>query len=225
MIAAAILTSLLLTQVGLERTGPEGKLGLSDKQIVALGQQAFVDKFSEKFGSSTMAMVDGFEVYASVVKGMNDKVFLKKPAATLKTVGSLRTRLARFRTEMCDIGRTVTGGGTLWNITYSETRADVEDTLAIWTGVRSVKPKARVVSDGTKSLDRIAALAKEYEQSIEELKESGGGIAEVNSSLRLARAEYSEIVKLAAKLPRRESDAILGFCVDAAQIAIDQFGS
>lgn len=225
MLVQALVASLLLTQVGLERTGQEGKLGLTDRQILALGQEAFVNKFTDKFGGSTMAMVDGFEIYGQAVKSMNDQVFLKSSASRLKTIGSLRTRMTRFRTEMCDIGRTVTGGGTLWNITYSETRADVEETLAIFSGVLQVQPRNRVVSDVTKALDRIGVLAKEHEEGIELVKESGGGIHEVNTSLKLARTEYAELVKLAAKLPRRESDAVLGFCLDAAQIAIDQFGS
>jgi hypothetical protein len=156
---------------------------------------------------------------------MNDAVFKKKSAGTRATVKSLRTRLANFRNEMCDIGSAVTGGGTLWNITYAESTADVEDMFTLWTGVRNTKPKARVVSDVTKAMLVVENKAKEIADSINELSFSGGGMKEVNSSLKAARAEFAEIVKLAAKRSRRESDAVLGYCVDAVQVAIDQFGS
>lgn len=222
MTAPLLIATLLLSQVSLERTGPEGKMGLTDRQILALGQQGFVDKYSLKFGSSTAAMVDAFEIYGGAVKRLNDQVFLRKSPETLKLVGSLRVRLGRFRNELCDVGRALTGGGTMWNITYSETRADVEEMLAIKSGVIKKTPPKRVVSDVTRALDSLAKAAKNLHDDVESMKESGGGMAEIESSLKVARAEFAEIVKLAAKLPRRESDAILEFCVAAVRIADGQ---
>jgi hypothetical protein len=222
MTTPLLVATLLLAQVGLERTGVEGKMGLSDRQILALGQQGFVNKFSEKFGSSTAAMVDAFEIYGGAVKRLNDQVFLRKSPETLKVVGSLRVRLGRFRNEMCDVGRALSGGGTMWNITYSETRADVEETLAIKSGVIKKTPPKRVVSEVTRAMDALAAAARERRDDVESMKESGGGMAEIESSFKIARAEFAEIVKLAAKLPRKESDAMLEFCLAAIRIANGQ---
>jgi len=222
MTTPVLIATLLLSQVGLDRTGPEGKMGMTDRQILALGQQGFVGKYSVKFGSSTADMVDAFEIYADAVKRLNDKVFVMSSADTRKVVGSLRVRLGRFRNELCDVGRALTGGGTMWNITYSETRADVEEALAIKSGVIKKTPPRRVVSDVMKAFDRLAKEARARREDVENMKESGGGMAEIERSLKLARAEFGEIVKLAAKLPRRESDAILEFCVGAIGIATEQ---
>lgn len=222
MTTPVLIATLLLTQVGLERTGPEGKMGMTDRQILTLGQQGFVDKYSVKFGSSTADMVDAFEIYADAVKRLNDQVFTKQPAATRIVVGTLRVRLANFRNEMCDVGRALSGGGTMWHITYSETRADVEEALAVKSGVIKKAPPRRVVSDVTKALDQLAKDTRANREEVESMKESGGGMNEIESSLKLARKEYAEIVKIAAKLPRKESDAILQFCVAAVRVASEQ---
>lgn len=218
-----IQTLLLATLLSFPQK-PDDRMEMTDKQILQLGGVEFVNKFSDKFGSSTAAMVDGWEAYGAAIRRLNDAGFKNKPAATQQVVKTLRTRMADFRNEMCDVGRAFSGGGTIWNITYSETPADVEDALTFWSGVVKKTPKKRVVSDVTKWMAKVEKIAKDNAKGIDSVKASGGGMAELNSSLKIAKRQYAEIVKIAAKRSRRESDALLGFCFDAANIPTNQFG-
>lgn len=214
-----MLASVLI--VVLAQSDIEGRMGLSDRQIMNLGSVEFVNRYSEKFGSSTAAMTGAFETYGLAVKRLNEAAFTKKPSATRAAVKSLRTRMADFRNEMCTIGSAFSGGGTMWNITYSETLGDVEDALTYLSGVRTTKPKSFVVSDVTKVISQVEKQIKTHAEDLEIVKESGGGTKQANASLKLARTAFSEIVKIAAKRPRRESDAILDFCVNAARIPLN----
>lgn len=217
MIQALILTALLVGQ-----TSSEDRLGLTDRQILNLGAAKFVDRYSEKNGSSTAAMSGAIEVYGLAIRRLNTAALLEKPSSTRKAALDLRVRMTAFRSEMCDVGSAFSGGGTMWNIVYNETLAEVEEALTVWSGLRSTKPKSRVVSDVTKALGAVERSASKHRSDIETMKESGGGMAEVTSSLKKARAQYTEIVKLLAKRSRRESDAVLDFCVRAANIPLGQ---
>lgn len=217
MIAALLLTTLISCQ----ETEAESRMGLTDRQIVALGQMEFINRYSEKFGSSTAAMCDASNTYGASIKRVNDGILNKKPATTKTFVASLRPRLSAFRTEIIDIGRAYTGGGTMWNIVYCETVGDVEETVAIFTGVRKNASKSLRVSDGAKAIDGLAKFMKSNAEEIDSYKQSGGGMAEVRESLATARKQYVEIVKIAAKRPRRESDAIIAFVIDAVRMATE----
>lgn len=197
----------------------DSKMGMTDKQIVAMGQQDFVNTYSEKYGSSTAAMCDAEVTYGDAILRINNAALKSKSSTTRTAVTSLRKHMASFRNEMADIGRAFSGGGTMWNIVYSGTTADVEETIALISGVRVNKSKSLKVSDGTKAIDGLAKFAKENEAEYETYKDSGGGKAEVNSSLAIARKEYAQIVKIAAKRPRRESDAIIAFVIDGVRLA------
>lgn len=217
MITALVLTALIAHQ----ETEAESRMGMTDRQIVALGMSGFIDKYSEKFGSSTAAMCDASTTYGASIKRINDAALKKKPATLKSFVGSLRPRLSAFRSEIVDIGRSYTGGGTMWNIVYCETVGDVEETIGIFTGLRPNKSKSLKVSDGTKSIDGLDKFMKENAEEIDSYQVSGGGMAEVRESLGLARKQYAEIVKIAAKRPRRESDAIIAFVIDAVRMATE----
>ncbi len=212
---ATLICSLLLGSV----QEHDSKMGMTDKQIVARGQQDFVNNYSEKYGSSTAAMCDAEVTYGDAILRVNNLALKGKSAATRATVTSLRKHMETFRNEMADIGRAFSGGGTMWNIVYSGTTADVEETIAIISGVRANKAKSLKVSDGTKAINALAKYAKDNEAEFETYQDSGGGKAEVNSSLATARKEYALIVKLAAKRPRRESDAIIAFVIDGVRLA------
>jgi len=217
MLRTLLLATLLFSQT------ESPTLGMTDEQVFRLGGVEFVNRYSEKFGSSTAAMCDGWETYAKAARRLNDAALRKKPAALQSAVKALRSHLGTFRNEMCDIGRAFSGGGTIWNIAYSETAADVEDTVSLLSQLRMAKLKPLKVSAGTQAMSRVEAVAKENAKDIDSYKASGGGMDEVRSSLKSARAEYAKIVKIAAKLNRAQSDAVLAFCVEAAQVPLNQF--
>ena len=139
-----LLAGLLLA------SSQDDKLGLTDKQILDLGAQDFVNRYTDKHGPSTAAMSGAFQTYGEAIKRLNDVVFDKKPKAARTLLNTLRTLMTEYRNDMCSIGRVFTGGGTMWNITYSETLGDVEDALTYISGVRNGALAPRVVSDTTK---------------------------------------------------------------------------
>lgn len=215
----------LLAAIAILSPQDDPKMGLKDKQILELGFSRFVNRFSVKFGSSTAAMVDACETYGDAIKRLNDNHLKSKPQSLTFTVAKLRALMKSFRNELCDIGRAFSGGGTIWNISYSETNAYVEESIAAMIGVRQTKAPKMVTSEVTATLDKVAKVSEDNKEDIESYKDSGGGMEEVNESLAKARKNFTGIANVLKTMPRTQSDTILGFCKQAAQIPLNQFES
>lgn len=193
-------------------------MGLSDKQIVAMGEIAFVNKYTDKYGGSTFDMAVAERLYGETVAKVNDKALKHRPAEIRAMVKTLRPAMRAYFGEMVDIGRASSGGGSIWTVIGAGATADVEETIAIFSGVRKNNSKAHVVSDAVKSLNDLAKTLEETAPEIDAYKESGGGMAEVRSSLKSARTQFADIIRIAANRPRRQSDAIIEFCLHATKV-------
>ncbi|HMS54836.1 MAG TPA: hypothetical protein PKA27_05505, partial [Fimbriimonadaceae bacterium] len=161
--------------------------------------------------------------YGDAIKRLNDKAMAKTPQSTVFKIAKLRALMKSFRNEFCDIGRAFSGGGTIWNISYSETNANVEESIAALLGVKKPSAPKQVTSDVKKVIDKVETVAKENEADIESYKDSGGGMAEVKSSLEAARKNFTGISNVLSAMPRKDSDTVLAFCKQACQIPLSQF--
>jgi hypothetical protein len=214
MVAHLIVTALLAFQAG-----NSSKLGHTDKQIAAMGEAKWVNYYTDKVGGSTADMCDAEVVYGGAIFRLNQAALKKKPEATRAAVEKLRKHMASYRMALIDVGRSLTGGGTMWNPIYASDQADIEESIAIISGVRTAKPKPRRVSNVTTALKDITDLTEKSASDIESYKQSGASMTDVRDSLTTARKEFRTIADILAKRPRRESDAILGFCIDCVSTA------
>jgi len=195
--------------------------GKSDAAILQMGGQKWVDYYTTKAGASTLDYNDAWDLYGNLATKRNVKELTHLSSDNRKTLKRLDALLNQFAEDTIELGRAVTGGGTIWTNVEHEALAESEDVVyfAIHPG-QGAYPTHVVVSDVRKQLDKIAIGLKGGPQD-------GVGVpsaSDVKKDLADVRSTYESIVQIAARFPRTTSDRILGYCLDLTHGILDNKG-
>lgn len=204
---------LLLCAVGFAQ---DRTPGLPDKDILAMGRQKWFDYYTTKHGSSTAACCDAEEFFGRALMRRNDAALKKASASKWGAITQLRKEWKIQGGEMGEVAWLRAGGGTIWSQISAGFLADIEEVVAmLLTGVQRGIP-ARKTSDVTKAYDRASKDIERLKGDIEITEKGGSNRA--RQALAKSRASSAKCIKVAAKMSRRESDAILDLCVKFAEI-------
>lgn len=188
--------------------------GKSYAQILAMGETRWMAFQSNKAGSSTADISEGLMVYRDALQWRNDRLAAHAPAPLRREVAELRPLLTRFTDSMILVRMFPTGGGSMWSNIHASVLTDSEDTLYHVLGGPGSKSKPRGTGE---VLRMLSACEREVEAHRHEAWNSEDTYASARKSLGEARSAAASIFKIAAKLPRKRSDAVLDFCVWVAK--------
>lgn len=122
MIAAALLTpSLAIHQ-------EPDLMGLSAKEVVAMGYDAWSSKYTTEFGESTGALASGNESFAYALQIVNDQTAREKPGMS-EVLARFRPIFTRAADAAIDAQSTAAGGGSFWAVVDSYTAVQREEAL------------------------------------------------------------------------------------------------
>ncbi len=131
-------------------------LGLSAREVVALGYDAWSSKYVTKFGESTGVISSGNESFAYALRMVNDEAARSKPGMP-EVMARLRPQFTRAADAAIQAQATASGGGSYWAVVDSYTEVQREmalkqvleidpegpgldpDTWDVWTEVGRVR--------------------------------------------------------------------------------------
>jgi len=173
--------------------------GKTNAQILAMGRKNWGDFYTEKEGGAvTITISDSEMLYADALGSRNDRYGKAK-------IGRLRKLLQDTARDASEVGRAITGGGTMWTIVGASLMTDGEETLYAVLSGKGKTPK-HVVSDVNKAYEKIRRELQSSELPAETKKQG-------QESLKALRRDFNGLIAEAARRPRKPSDAILDFCV------------
>lgn len=180
--------------------------GKSNAQILAMGRKRWYDFYTGKAGESTAAMVGAVSLYGDALAQRNDRLGKGRAAR-------LRKPLQDVNNDVVAVGSAMTGGGTMWNIVTADLYTNAEETLhAVLT--KSSRAPRRKVSDVERAYADLRASFKQVREGATPADTKRG-----YEALLDLRKHLDRVVAEAKRQPRRESDALLDFCVRAMEAA------
>lgn len=203
--ALTLLTSLAVAQ-DLKETH-----GKTHAQILAMGYDKWYDFYTGKEGETTQGMSRASYTFAESLKWRNLRLEAKKPAKFRSQIKTLRIQFDKLGTASISVHRALTGGGTLWQLTYSSDAMNQEETLYALLGGKVKPSKPQVVSNVTKAIAALRAAVN----SPEPTWSNEFPKAETKKYLADIDSAWKQILAIAKTLDRAKSDHILSYCVSA----------
>lgn len=195
--------------------------GKTEEQILAMGEDKWDKFYSSKAGDSTAAMVGMNGIYGEAMLHRNQKLAKKVSPAAQTRVEKLRKLMGDFADNSIGLGSNFTGGGTIWSPISAESEVDCETVIYAILGGEAKKPKHEVVSSVTKQLDALKAIMMKDKDDKEDASYFKFGDAKV--SLNKMHEDFTQILAVAQTLDRANSDRVLGFCLQYANLAKGDF--
>jgi hypothetical protein len=219
---ALLLTLVMLGTLAVAQPIPaDVRYGKSEAQMLEMGREKWFDFYCSQAGHSTAAMADAERYYAQALRNRNAKLIANRPTVQKQRIEALRKHMETFAFHMVDVGRSFSGGGTIWVNIAAGAPVDIEEVVYGLMGGKVGPAPKRVVSDVTKRLDAVSVQMNVYKSDLEDFKDSGMGYNFAKSALLKARQEFEKIRQIAAKLERRHSDFVLEYCADWADVSQD----
>lgn len=213
-----LAASLLYLTLG--RPQGYGTLGRSQTDIIKMGRVKWLKIYEKEAGLSNQAMIAAQGSWAEAEEPENDRLAKALGPKGTSFFKELRSDLFDYSSNVVEVGRALSGGGTMWQLITAIQAADREDAIyAVLTKKRV--GKLVVVSKVTKQLDKLEKLLKEGKG---DLQPEYGSYSKPVGELKLARAAYGRVVKRAAKLTTSGSNAVLGFCSDVVANSLELGG-
>lgn len=210
MIASSVLILLLAQQQTYDT------LGRTQSQIFKMGRDAWMKVYEKEQGMSNQSMIHAYGSWAEAEESENDRIAGNRRGF----ISNLRRDLQEFCSDVTDISMALSGGGTMWFQIGAAQLASQED--ALHKVLRQERSKRHfVVSDVSKL---VAVLENQLRDGRKDLQPPFNDYPRYVSELEKAKGAYKLIVQRAAKLPRNESDTILGFCQEVISGCLDQGG-
>lgn len=185
--------------------------GKTHSQILAMGYDKWYDFYTGKEGETTQGMARAGYTFAESLKWRNLQLEAKKPAKFRAQIKTLRTQFDKLGTASISIYRALSGGGTLWQLTYSTDAMNQEETLYALLGGKVKPSKPQVVSKVTKEIAALKAAVKSPDPTWSHEFPR----AETNKYLADIDSSWKQILAIAKTLDRPKSDHILAYCVSA----------
>ncbi len=195
--------------------------GKTETQMLEMGEAKWDDFYEAKAGTSTADMVNMNHLYGEALLHRNERLAQKVGGARKAQVEKLRGLLSDFAGDAIDLGYNFSGGGTIWSPISAEVETASERVLfAILGG--SLKPKKHyVVSTVAKALARLKTLIAKDAADPDDA--SYFKAAKAKGSLDKMNAEFHRILAVAQNLDRDNSDRVLAFCYQYADLARGDF--
>lgn len=184
--------------------------GKTNAQILAMGYDKWYGFYTRIEGESTLGMSSAAILYAGALAWRNDEIIAKQGPVKQSQSKRLRELFDKFSDDMNDVGRALTGGGTIWTTIGASAQVDVEETLYALLGGRMKAAPALFTSKVNKELD---LLGKDVDAMDESLVPAGFKKSDVIAQVAHAKDLFKEIVKFAKYRSRADSDRILSFCL------------
>lgn len=193
---------------------PADTYGKTEVEILRMGQTAWYKFYTAKSGESTYGMSNALGIYADVAAKRNDRLLADPKTPHRVKLKQLSTLLTTFGGEMVELGRTISGGGTMWGPIANGSYADAQDAIYALIHPQGQKlAKPSVVSAVTNQLATVPASIKEAGDVMKPSDQK-----QALADLADARSTFVKIVKLAAQLDRQASDKILSYCKSQADL-------
>lgn len=185
--------------------------GKTHAQILAMGYDKWYDFYTGKEGETTQGMARAGYTFAESLKWRNFQLEAKKSAKFRAQVKTLRTQFDKLGTASISTHRALTGGGTLWQLTYSSDAVNREETIYALLGGKVKPSKPQVVSSVTKEIAALKAAVK----SPEPTWSNEFPKAETIEYVADLESAWKQILAIAKTLDRAKSDIILSYCISA----------
>lgn len=194
-------------------------LGKSDAEILRMGGAKWSDYYTSKTNRSTAAYNEAWELYGDLASKRNAKEIGRLSPQKQKPLKLLDTLLANYSSDIVDVARGISGGGTMWNTAAYSGIADAEVTIYFVLHPGQIKAHGHpVVSQVEKQLDKLPVLIDKIDYSPPDTPSK----SDLKKQVAQAKVLYRRITAIAANFPRNASDQILGFCLDQADTAVQQ---
>jgi hypothetical protein len=105
-------------------------LGKTPEQIVAMGRTKWTQLYQKKKGISTADMCDGQNKFGEALENLNNRALKRIDPSKRKWLESVRKEMSTYASNSITCASNLTGGGTIWNISYASIRADVEELIS-----------------------------------------------------------------------------------------------
>ena len=187
---------------------PADTYGKSELEILRMGQKAWYQFYTAKSGESTYGMSNALGIYADVAAKRNDRLLTDPKTQHRAQLKLLRALITTFGNQVVELGRHLSGGGTMWGPIANGSYADAQDTIyALIHPQGQPRATSTVVSDVTKQFAIVPATIKGASDVMKpaDQKQAMADLAE-------AKTTYLKIVKIAAQFDRPSSDRILSYC-------------
>lgn len=213
-----MLTSALVLLVIAQ---PQGTLGKTDAQIIAMGRDAWLRFHSSKAGESTAATCDAHATYGQVLFRRNAALEKKVPKTRRDLISMFRIDLVAYCNSLIEVSASFSGGGTVWGPVSAAVSSYVEETLY---GVLTKKPGAKPVTPASVSsaLNLIKSEINKNRKALDDFKGSGYGAAFAAERLTGASNVFGRISQNAKKLDSASANRVLGFCLARAKNTLEE---
>lgn len=186
--------------------------GKSHSQILAMGYSKWYDHFTANAGETTYGMSRASYFYAESLKWRNQTLEKKQPVRLRTQIATLRSQFDKFGTASISVYRALSGGGTLWQLTYASDSMNREETIYALLGGKVKPSKPQVVSNVSKEISSLKVAVAKSPSSTWTTE-----FPKADTQKRLAEidASWKQILAIAKTMDRRKSDHILSYCVSA----------
>lgn len=195
----------------------QGTYGKTEAQILKMGWGKWSDFYQANAGSSTVAMVDANGIYATCLQHRNDNLLKQRShSGQIQSVKELRDLMGSYGAHAVDMAENRAEGGTIWHIYYAGIGCEVETVIHGYLGGKEPKAKRAYPSDVEAQLDKLAKLNKKEadDKTMTEFKP-----ADAEASLVGMRSDFAKLLDIAKRLPRKDSDRVIAFCLEYAKTA------
>jgi hypothetical protein len=195
---------------------------MTDTKVQSMGRSKFVEWYTTKYGSSTMAMCDAETLYGDVIARHNNNAIRQQTSATRTFFAAVRKPLKDFSMKLWEATMCATGGGTMWQPIIASVHPDVEELLRPISNGLPLHSQSRVISDVTKLYPTFEAMVKQYEKENPNT-EGYYTAAQARMVFGDAKKQFDVVVGLLKTRPRSESDHLLNYMKREIELASKPF--
>ncbi len=204
-LAGLLVSSISVGQVDRPRVA-------SDAEILKMGPDGWFKTYTAQNGDSTAGMVQAQTTYSDAERRRNNSILRRKPRPVLERGIALREALSQYAIAMIGATETLSGGGTVWQLSYAGIPHRVEELIYQWlTGVKllGTQTTPAVVRTTIKKSRVFARTTNVYDKKWR---------GEALEKMQRAEGYFSRALEQAVSLPQRDYDRVLRFCLDYADV-------
>lgn len=220
LIPSILCLSVLAAAGAMAQTSAEKRLGKTDAQILALGYDAWMGLHGERMGDTTPAIAEGMKVYRTALRRRNDTRGSSLTPERREQIGRLRPLMEAYILDLAKLGSLHTDGGTIWVLHHGSSAIAIEETLYPLVGGRHPAVPARTTGAVGRALARLRA------HSDTTLRGRAPSVVADSRRLDQRLTEQSDaLIRIAARLPRKDSDRVLDFCIMQIEGLLPELGA
>ncbi len=214
---ASILIGLSLLLWAGQRT-EDPNYGLKPSQICTYSIDSWL-KHCEKYKGEYLPEYETRGALGTYIEAVDSRIMSlieSKPVVSRKQTIQLKNHLADYCNALYDFEISVSGGGTMYLTFAAFRRAEVSVLMLEMVEGKVKDPGSRKTSDGYKAIDAMIAKMKQLE-----MDEAGGqSRTQALKASQSARVTYGNIVKSLKSSSRKDSNAVIEFCIKKTKLEV-----